>query len=246
MLLFSDIPANRIYVYDGQSRLEVYREQSNGANGNAIDRTGRLITCEQSTRRVTVTDVAGRIAIVCDRYNGRRFNSPNDLVVKSTREIYFTDPPYGVQAGDRELDFCGVFRVGKDGRVTLLTSGMTRPNGIAFSPDERRLYVSDSSTHEIRVFDVKSDGTLANSRVFAKTNLGKPGVPDGMKVDSRGNVYATASGGVQVFNAAGARLGVIAVPEVPANIAWGGADRRTLFITARKGLYKVSLGISGR
>lgn len=239
-LIFSDIPANRLVRWkDG--KLDVWREPSGNANGNTLDRQGRLITCEHSNRRVSRTEAGGTVVTLADRYEGKRLNSPNDVVCKSDGSIYFTDPPYGVKPELRELDFQGVYRIAPDGKTfTLLVKDFTKPNGLAFSPNEKVLYIADTEQNHVRAFDVAPDGTLTNGRVFCKVER-----PDGMRVDCEGNLYATAMDGVDVFDAKGNKLGVIKVPERPANLAFGEADLKTLYITARTGLYRVKNPIAG-
>jgi gluconolactonase len=242
-LLFSDIPANRIYeIGNGQ---KIYREPSGQSNGLTFDLQGRLIACEHANRRVTRTEKNGSITVLADSYQGKRLNSPNDVVVKSDGSIYFTDPPYGVDEKDRELDFQGVYRITPKGKLELLIKDFKMPNGLCFSPDEKLLYIADSSNlRHIRVFDVLKDGTLANGRVFAK--VGQGGVPDGMKVDLKGNLYVTGPGGVWVFDPSGKHIDTIETPETPANCAWGDKDGKTLYITARTSVYKVRLDVGGR
>jgi gluconolactonase len=240
-LLFSDIPANRIYKWvPGAGAPRVFREPSGHSNGLTLDREGRLLACEHD-RRVSRTEHDGTVVTLVDRYEGKRLNSPNDIVVKSDGAVYFTDPPYGLpnQVEGKELDFNGVFRFDPEGILTLLDDTFERPNGLAFSPDESVLYVDDSHRGHIRAFDVREDGSLANGHVFAVLDRpGAEGVPDGMKVDVQGNVYCAGPGGVWVFDAAGKRLGTIEPPQVPANLAWGD-DLKTLYMTARTGLYRV-------
>lgn len=246
-LLFSDIPANTIYKWTpGSEKLEVFRKPSNHTNGNTLDKEGRLISCEHDGR-VSRTEKDGRVITLADRYEGKRLNSPNDVVVKSDGSIYFTDPPYGISKDKEELGFYGVYRL-KDGVLTLLTKIFTRPNGLAFSPDEKRLYIANSDPQEniLRVFDVLTDGTIANGRLFADLKSpGKDGLADGMKVDSKGHVYTTGPEGIWVFHPSGKLLGKIIPPEVPANIAWGDSDYKTLYITARTGLYRIRLKVPG-
>jgi gluconolactonase len=182
---------------------------------------------------------------LAERYQGKRFNAPNDLAIRTNGEIYFTDPPYGIEKSQEELGYYGIFRIKANGSVDLLAKDMHRPNGIAFSPDQKRLYVSDSSRMHMRVYEVKADGTLDAGRVFADMKGTKPGVPDGMAIDERGNIYCTGSGGVQVYAPSGKRLGTIETPEIAANCTFGGADGKMLYITARKGLYRIRLGIPG-
>jgi sugar lactone lactonase YvrE len=243
-LLFSDIPADTIYKWTLDGKLEKFRSPSGNSNGLTLDRQGRLIACEHGNRRVSRTELDGTIKILAEKYNGKRLNSPNDVVVKSDGSIYFTDPPYGVDQAKRELDFQGVYRISPDGTLTLLVNDFEKPNGLVFSPDEKVLYIADTDRKHVRAFDVKSDGTLANSRVFADLSAEKQNGPDGMKVDEKGNLYVT-SGVVWVFDKAGKHLGDIVTPEPPANCAFGGKDNKTLFITARTSVYKVQLKIKG-
>lgn len=241
-LLFSDIPADRIYEI--AKKRKVYREPSGQSNGLTFDDQGRLIACEHLTRRVTRTEKDGSITVLAERYQGKRLNSPNDVVVKSDGSIYFTDPPYGVAGKDRELDFQGVYRITAKGKLELLVKDFEMPNGLCFSPDEKRLYVADSSSlRHIRVFDVAKNGALTNGRVFAK--LAEGGAPDGMKVDAKGNLYSSGPGGVWVFDPSGKYLETIGCPEVPANLCWGDEDGKALYITARTGVYKVRLDAHG-
>ena len=245
-LLFSDIPNNTIYQWQPGEKPRVFRSPSGNANGNTFDTEGRLITGEHSNRRVSRMEKNGEVVTIASKYQGKRLNSPNDLAVKSDGSIYFTDPPYGIKSEDEELGFYGVYRLTSDGKLTLLVKDFVRPNGIAFSPDESKLYVNDSEEGHIRVFDVKPDGTLNNGRIFAQQkDKTKEGVPDGMKVDTKGNVYSTGPGGVWVFSPTGELLGVIEVPEAPANLAWGGQDYKTLYITAKKSVYSVRLKVPG-
>lgn len=245
-LLFSDIPANTIYKWKPDKKLEVFRRPSGNANGNALDEQGRLITAEHGNRRLSRTLENGEIVTLTDRYEGKRLNSPNDLAIKSDGSIYFTDPPYGIKPKQEEFGFYGVYRLAPDGTLTLLVRDFVRPNGIAFSPDEKKLYVNDSQKGHIRVFDVKTDGTLENGRIFAeRKDSSKEGVPDGMKIDNEGNVYSTGPGGVWVFSPSGNLLGKIEVPEAPSNLAWGDRSYKTLYITARNSLYQIPLKVAG-
>jgi gluconolactonase len=239
-LLFSDIPANRIVSFkDGT--IATFRAPSNNSNGLTLDKQGRLIACEHGTRRVTRTEADGTLTVLAERHENKRLNSPNDAVVRSDGAIYFTDPPYGVKPEARELDFQGVYRISADGKeLTLLVRDFIKPNGLAFTPDEKTLYVNDTEGGHIRAFDVTADGKLSNSRVFAKV----PG-PDGMKVDSAGNVYCTSAAGVMVFDGAGRHLGTFVAAEQPANCAFGGADWKALYMTCRSGLYRVRLSVPG-
>ena len=243
-LLFSDIPANRIYRWSPKEGLSVWREPSGNTNGNALDRQGRSISCEHSNRRVTRTEADGSITVLAHSFGGKRLNSPNDVVVKSDGTIWFTDPPYGIKPEQIEQPHNYVFRLGPDGKLTAVADDFDRPNGLCFSPDEKKLYIADSGKpRHIRVFEVKEDGTLPGGKVFCTIDKG---VPDGIRCDSAGRVYSSAGDGVQVFSADGALIGKIFVPESPANLCFGGEDKKTLYITARTSLYAMALGVAGR
>jgi gluconolactonase len=226
-----------------------------GPNGLTLDRQGRLVAAEHGNRRISRTEPNGSMTVLADRYQGKRLNSPNDLVVKRNGDIYFTDPTglYRTYPGDpdkqpkRELDFNGVYRVTSPGKLDLLTKDVPYPNGIAFSPDEKKLYVANTRDDKYwMVYDVKNDGTLANGRkFFDATKEAGEGAPDGMKVDRAGNVYATGPAGIMIFSPQGKHLGTIQLPEIPANCAWGDADGKTLYMTARTGLYRIKLSIAG-
>lgn len=246
-LLFSDIRANCIYKWSAEEGLIVFREPSGNSNGLTYDKEGRLLICEHSNRRLSRIEVNGDCKVLADSFRGKRLNSPNDVVLKSDGLIYFTDPPYGITPEEQELSFQGLFCLNpRDNDLILLADDFDRPNGLAFSPDERVLYVADSSSRRhIRVFDVLDDGTLDNSRVFAEIRSELPGNPDGMKVDVEGNLYVAAAGGIWVFSDVGEHLGIIRTPETPANCAWGDKDWKSLFITARTSLFHIRLNISG-
>jgi gluconolactonase len=245
-LLFSDIPANIIYKLSSNQQVEVFRRPSGKANGNTLDKENRLLTAEHENRRVSRTEKDGKVITLADRYEGKKLNSPNDLVVKSDGSIYFTDPSYGVTKDREELGFYGVYRLASDGKLTLLVKDLVLPNGIAFSPDEQKLYVNNSEAGYIAVFDVKPDGTVTNERLFADLkDASQGGVPDGLKVDLEGNVYSTGPGGVWILSPDGKVLGKISVPETATNVAWGESDRKTLYITANTSLYRIRLKIAG-
>ena len=220
-------------------------------NGLTLDRQGRLIICEQGKRRVARLEADGTLTVLTEHYQGKLFNSPNDVVVKSDGSLYFTDPPYGLEKGDedpsKEIPFNGVYRLA-GGRVELIHRDLTRPNGLAFSPDEKYLYVANSDAKRSlwMRFPVKPDATLGPGVVFYDVTGNKDeGLPDGMKVDRKGNVYGTGPGGVWVFSLLGKVLGIIKPPEVPANCNWGDADGKTLYLTARTGLYRIRLRVAG-
>lgn len=255
-LLFSDefgiststgfMRIGRIRKWTPDGRVTTFREPSHDSLGLTLDRQGRLIVCEQGNRRISRTEKDGTIVSVVERYNGRRLSSPNDVVVKSDGSIYFTDPAIGLDyVGEQDLPYQGVFRVSPDGRLSLLIDDFAFPNGIAFSPDEKTLYVDDSVREHIRAFEVRADGTLANGRLFAPLNSRGTGAADGMKVDVEGNVYCSGPAAIEVFDPSGKPLGTIKLPEPPANLAWGDTDGKGLFSTARRGLYRIRLNIQG-
>lgn len=246
-LLFSDCHANGIMRWEPASgKVSVYREVPGFSNGLTFDKLGRLIAVEYGMHRITRQEKDGRITSLVSEYQGKRLNSTNDLVIKSDGSVYFTDPPYGVKAEDRELDFCAVYRLSPYGKLTLLTDEMDAPNGLAFSPDEKILYVADSSSHShIQAFDVKPDGTLSNRRLFAVLKDKAKGVPDGLKVDTEGNVWSTGPGGVWVFDKTGKHLGTIKTSEVSTNCAWGDADGKTLYMTTTTSVCRVRTNATG-
>lgn len=247
-LLFSDCHANGIMKYDPSTgKTSLYRAVEGFSNGMTFDTQGRLTAVEYGMHRITRQEKDGSITPLVSQYEGKRLNSTNDLVVKSDGSIYFTDPPYGVKAEDRELDFCAVYRLSPDGKLTLLTRDMDAPNGLAFSPDEKLLYVADSSRHSnIQTFDVKPDGTLTNMRLFAVLRDSTArGVPDGLKVDKDGNVWSTGPGGVWVFDKSGKHLGTIRTPEVSTNCAWGDPDGKTLYITTTTSVCRIKTSSTG-
>lgn len=264
-LLFSDIPRNSVMKWMPQSQVSLFLKPSGytgpdgwgeepGSNGLLINSSGRLVLCQHGDRRVAELQEDRSFKTLVDRYEGKRLNSPNDGVYHSSGDLYFTDPPYGLPKGwddpHRELDFCGVYRLSKDGRLTLLTKEMTRPNGIGLSPDEKTLYVaqSDPSAALWKAFDVKSDGTLGPGRVFRDVTdwvNKKPGLPDGLKIDQHGNLFATAPGGVHVFAPDGTHLGSIDTGERTANCAWGD-DGSTLYICADMYLCRIKTATKGR
>ncbi|HXI85050.1 MAG TPA: SMP-30/gluconolactonase/LRE family protein [Verrucomicrobiae bacterium] len=241
-LLFSDIPAGRICRYTpATNSFSIFREPSGQANGNALDPQGRLVTCEHENRRTSRTELDGTVSALATHYEGKRLNSPNDIVCKSDGSVYFSDPPYGVNPELRELDFQGVFRVSADSEtLTLVASDFIKPNGLAFSPDEKILYVADTEIGHIRAFDVSPDGTLTNSRVFCNVER-----PDGFRVDVEGSLYISAMKSVEVFDRTGKKFGEITLPERPANVAFGDPDRQTLYICARTGLYRARINVPG-
>lgn len=229
-LIFSDIPANTIFKADKT----VFRNPSGNSNGLAVDKQGRLIACEHGNRRVSRTEKDGTVISLAETFEGKKLNSPNDAVVRSDGAIFFTDPPYGISVEQQELPHQGVYMIAADGRLKLLISDFKRPNGIGLSPDEKTLYVADTEGNHIRAFDLAEDGTVTNGRVFCELPH-----PDGMAVDVRGYVWCTAEDGTRVFTPKGEWVHTVVTPQGPANCGFGDRDGKTLYITARKGLYKV-------
>ena len=256
-LIFSDLPNNRMLRWDEMTgRVTVFRSPSNFSNGNTRDRQGRLVTCEHRGRRVTRTEPSGEITVLADRYEGKRLNSPNDVVVRSDGTVWFTDPTYGISAeyeggkAESEIGSCNVYRLDpRDGSLRVVVDDFSRPNGLAFSPDEKRLYIADSgfwpnpeAPHHIRCFDVTDDGQLRNSRVLAEVS---PGIPDGFRVDVDENIWTSAGDGVQCVNRGGELIGKIAVPEKVANVCFGGPARDRLFICGHTSLYAIHVNTRG-
>lgn len=244
-LLFSDIPASIIYRLHAGKQGVPWRTPSGNSNGLTFDRQGRLLACEHGNRRVSRSDPSGTVTSLASHYRGKRLNSPNDIVVRSDGSVYFTDPPYGVAPDERELPFSGVYRISPEGTIGLLIDDFQRPNGLAFSPDEATLYVDDTTRRQIRAFDVAEDGSLSNDRVFAHMVLDLEGGPDGMKVDREGNLYATGPGALWIYRPDGEFIGMVIGPQRPANLAFGGSDLRTLYITARTSVYALRTRIAG-
>lgn len=245
-LLFSDIPGDRIYRWSAAGGLSVFREPSHNANGNTRDAAGRLLTCEHGSRRVTRTERDGTATTLAERFQGKRLNSPNDIVVDRRGRLWFTDPPYGLQRQEvgKELDKQHVFRLdASDGSLVSVAEDFDRPNGLCFSPDESLLYIADSSSRRhVRVFSATPDGALVDGRVFCEIDKG---VPDGMRVDREGRLYSSAGDGVHVFAPDGRRLGKILTPQGVANLCFGGADRRTLYMTAHSAVYAIRVETPG-
>ena len=251
-LLFSDMPGDHLRKWSPRDGISTFRKPCNQSNGLAWDREGRLIVCEHSSSRLTRTEPDGRITVLASHYQGKELNSPNDVVVHSSGAVYFSDPTYGRaeyygRPRECQLAFRGVYCVEPDtATLRLLADDFRQPNGLCFSADEKRLFVNDTEKQLIRVFDVNPDGTLANSRDWAKTTGEGAGAPDGMKLDAESNLYCCGPGGIHVFDPEGTCLGVIQVPEHTANFAWGDADRRSLYITASTSLYRIRTRVPGR
>lgn len=264
-LLFSDIPNNRIVKWKEGEGISDFMKPAGytgsrsrggepGTNGLLLDPQGRLVCCEHGDRRVSRVEKDGKKTTLADRFDGKRLNSPNDACYKSNGDLYFTDPPYGLEKNwddpAREQDFCGVYRLSKDGKVTLLTKEMTRPNGICFSPDEKTLYVANSDPRKAiwMAFPVKADGTIGEGKVFFDATRWveqrKKGLPDGLKVDQKGNLFATGPGGVCIFAPDGTHLGTIDTGVPTANCGWGN-DGTVLYVTADKSLCRIKTSTKG-
>ena len=251
-LLFSDMPGDHLRRWSASGGVATFRKPCAQSNGLAWDRQGRLLVCEHSSSTLTRTEADGKSTILASHHDGKELNSPNDVVVKSDGAIYFTDPTYGRneyygRPRPVQLGFRGVYRVTADPRKPiLLADDFVQPNGLCFSLDEKRLFVNDTDRKHIRVFDVKPDGGLANGKLWAETTGDKPGAPDGMKIDTEGNIYCCGPGGIHVFDPQARCLGVIEVPEYTANLCFGDDDFRSLFVTASTSLYRTRVKVPGR
>ncbi len=245
-LYVSDETLNKIFrVFPDGKKEEVIA--LGDPDGNTFDRQHRLIDCASVLRGIIEITPDGKYKMLAGKYEGKRFNSPNDVIVGPDGALYFTDPTLDLVAGEKqEIPFQGVYRLGEKGDVRLLTKDLTQPNGLAFSPDGKRFYVDDSEKRNIRVYDVAADGTLKNGKVFGEEPGSKDdGVPDGIKVDKDGNLFVTGPGGIWVWDAQGYHLGTILMPEQPANLTWGDADHRTLYITATTSVYRLRTTTEG-
>jgi len=249
-LLWSDIPNDRILRWDETTgSVGVFRQPAGYANGGTLDAAGRLVTCEHGNRRVTRTEHDGSVTVIADRYQGKRFNSPNDVVVRSDGSIWFTDPSYGIDSdyeghrADSEIGACHVYRVDPStGAVRVVADDFVRPNGLAFSLDERRLYVADTRVNHLRVFDVADDGALTGGAVFATCTVG---AFDGFRLDQAGRIWTSAGDGVHCYDPDGTLIGKLRVPETVANVVFGGQRRNHLFICATTSLYAILLSVTG-
>lgn len=251
-LLFQDIKAERTYRLDSSGSLSVLRERTGAANGQTFTKEGRVVFCEQNGRRVSRMDRdGGHVETVAETWSGTRLNSPNDIVARSDGLLFFTDPPYGVAADKRSLQFQGVYALELNGsgpfEPRLLVDDFDKPNGLGFSPDEKTLYICDTARYHVRAFDVTSSGALeaGSGRIFATVDPEEQGGPDGMKVDQEGRVYVAVALGIWVFEPGGKLLGIIATPKRPSNLAWCGPDARSLAITAVDAVHRVRLRVSG-
>ena len=239
-LYVSDETINKIFrVYPDGTKEEVIA--LGDPDGNTFDRRHRLIDCASVLRAIIEVTPEGKYKVLADRYEGKRLNSPNDVIVGPDGALYFTDPTLDLVQGEKqEIPFQGVYRLDDAGKLRLLTRDLTQPNGLAFSPDGKKFYVDDSEQRNIRVYDVAGDGSLSNGRIFGEEPGGKhEGVPDGIKVDEKGNLFVTGPKGIWVWDANGNHLGTIVMPEQPANLTWGDPDYRTLYITATTSVYRL-------
>jgi gluconolactonase len=250
-LLWSDMPDDHIRRWSAADGVSTFRKPCNKSNGLTWDRQGRLLACEHASSRVSRTERSGEVVSLATHYQGKELNSPNDIVCTADGAIYFTDPTYGRMdyyglLREPELGFRGVYRVGADPKSTvLLANDFAQPNGLCFSLDGRRLFVNDTERRHIRVFDVGANGALSGGKVWAQTTGEGEGAPDGMKIDSVGNVYCCGPGGIHVFDPGAVCLGVIRVPEGTANMAWGDADLRSLYVTASSSVYRLRVKVPG-
>lgn len=240
-LIFSDIPASRLWRWVPGAKAEVYRENSEGANGNAFDSHGRLYTCEAHARRVVRTDRNGKVEVLADNWQGKKLNEPNDIVVRRDGHVWFTDPAFGSADQRRELDFYGVFHISPKGVLDVVAKPKGRPNGIALTEDGRTLYVTNSDERNVRAYDVDRTGAASNERVVVSDI---EGVPDGMKVDENGNLYVAAKQ-LLIYSPEGRLIRTIPVAETPSNCAFGDADWKSLFVTARTSVFRFRLDAKG-
>ncbi|HIG28801.1 MAG TPA: SMP-30/gluconolactonase/LRE family protein [Verrucomicrobiales bacterium] len=243
-LVFSDIPANQLYQWTAGEGVSVFRNPSRNTNGNCLDPGNRLISCEHGGRRVSIENLDGKQYTIVENYNGKKLNSPNDVVVKSDGSIWFTDPDYGLAGRTKEQPGNYVYRFDPYSQtLKVQVKDFDRPNGLCFSPDETKLYIADSGKPKhIRVFNVQADGEINQGRVFCRIDQGGP---DGIRSDVEGRIFSSAGDGVHIFAPDGSRIGKIFCPEAPANLCFGGWDYQTLFITARSSLYAIELKVPG-
>lgn len=236
-LVFSDIPASKMYRF-ADGKLTVYREPSHNANGNVLDSQGRLLTCEHGARRVERQESDGKMTVLAERFEGKRLNSPNDIVVRKDGTIFFTDPPYGIRPEQAEIGFNGVYAI-VGGTLKLLDKTFERPNGLVLSPDEKTLFVADTAKSHIRRFAVAANGSVTGGEIWAETRH-----PDGIRVDTDGRIWSASGDGVNVISAEGKILEIIKFPEQPANLCFS-RDGKTLFVTARTSIYRVAVRVKG-
>jgi len=240
-LIFCDVPTNRIMKFVPGEGTQVYRESSNGADGNAIDSQGRLYTCEARSRRVTRTDKKGKIDILAEKFEGKRLNAPNDITVRHDNHAYFTDPAFGNQVDARELNFYGVYHITPKGELEIVAKPKGRPNGIALSPSGKALYVTNSDEKKVYSYDLDKNGAASGERVLIQ---GIEGVPDGIRTDEKGNIYIAAKS-VLIYSPEGKFIRQVPLSEKPSNLAFGDVDMQSLYVTARTSLYRLRLPVKG-
>jgi gluconolactonase len=240
-LIFCDVPANRLMKFVPGEGTQVYRESSNGADGNAIDSQGRLYTCEAHGRRVTRTDKKGKIDVIAEKFEGKRLNAPNDITVRHDNHVYFTDPAFGGQTETRELNFFGVYHITPKGDLEVIAKPKGRPNGIALSPTGKQLYVTNSDEKKVYAYDLDKNGAPSNERVLI---AGIEGVPDGVRTDEKGNLYIAARA-VEIYTPEGKLIRQVPLSEKPSNMAFGDVDMQSLYVTARTSLYRLRLPVKG-
>lgn len=250
-LLFSDIMANTIYTWSAEDGTQVFRRPSNFSNGLTFNRKGELIACEHLTRAITITRDEKKPEIIAAAYQGKKLNSPNDVIAASDGSILFSDPIYGLREGqggpaEAELDFQGLYRITPQGELVLITDSFERPNGLALSLDEKHLFVADTVRQHIRVFEIGADWQLTGGCIWVELwDDEYTGRPDGMKFDKKGNLFSAGPGGIWVFNPQGDAIGRIYLPDKTSNLAWGDADLRSLFITSSSKLYRIRCQTGG-
>lgn len=240
-LLFSDTVTDKILKFVGGKGLTEFATRAGGVNGNAFDEQGRLYTCEFRDRRVTRLNKNGKIDVLASRFEGKRLNAPNDIIVRKDGTVFFTDPAFGNQQDSRELDFYGVFRISSKGELDAIARWKTRPDGIALSPNGRLLYISDPDERAVRAYDLDGKGTPSNERILINKI---PAVPGGIRTDEKGNLYV-ATKGVSVYSSAGQLIRDISLPEPASNVAFGDADFQSLFVTTRTSVYRIRLSVKG-
>ena len=247
-LIFQDLKADRTYKFDRHGDVSVLREATNAANGQTFGPAGMIVFCEQNGRRISMMQADGTgVCSIAETWEGRRLNSPNDIVCRSDATAYFTDPPYGVAPADRSLHFQGVYALKPGHGPRLVIDDFEKPNGLAFSPDEKTLYICDTWRYHVRAFQVAKTGdvVVGSGKVFASFDPGKSGGPDGMKVDRAGRVYVAVALGVWVYEADGKLLGILELPERPSNLAWCGPTYSILAITAVDKVYTIAMKVEG-
>jgi gluconolactonase len=240
-LLFCDVPANRLVKFVPGEGQQVFRDNSNGASGNAFDAQGRLYTCETRARRVTRTDKKGKIDVIADKFEGKRLNAPNDITVRHDNNVYFTDPAFGNQMESRELNFFGVFRITPKGDLEVVAKPKGRPNGITLAPAGKILYVVNSDEKKVYSYDLDKNGAPSNEHVLIS---GIEGVPDGIRTDEKGNIYVAAKA-ILIYSPEGKLMRQVPLTEKPSNLTFGDSDMQSLYITARSSLYRLRLPVKG-